>query len=153
MLQPEFDSLPSYSAMLREALSDFLAPGAHSFLQMLADDAVMEFPYAPPGIAGRLEGRAAITAHVNGLGHILTIERMTDLVVYPTTRPGVVVLEFGCLGSGVSTGKPYNQTYISVITLRDGHIVHYRDYWNPLVVLGAMEQGEAAPEAPVGGVN
>lgn len=25
-------------------------------------------------------------------------------------------------------------TYIAVVTVRDGHITSYRDYWNPLAV-------------------
>ncbi len=37
-----------------------------------------------------------------------------------------------------STGKPYLQNYISVIETKDGKIVHYKDYWNPLVVLAAL---------------
>ena len=31
-----------------------------------------------------------------------------------------------------ATGAPYEQSYVSVLTVRDGLIVRYRDYWNPL---------------------
>jgi ketosteroid isomerase-like protein len=50
----------------------------------------------------------------------------------------------------VATGAPYNQLYISVVTLRDGRIAHYRDYWNPLVVLTALGGTEAAAAAYAG---
>jgi ketosteroid isomerase-like protein len=42
----------------------------------------------------------------------------------------------------VATGKPYNQRYISVIETREGRIVKYRDYWNPLILLRAMNAQE-----------
>jgi ketosteroid isomerase-like protein len=135
------DLLSGFSALLRASLTD-MAPDAHTFLQMLSEDAVMEFPFAPEGITQRLEGREAVAAHLNALSGILNINGFTAPFVYRDSDKGVTTLEFSCQGSAVQNGKPYNQDYISVITVRDGHIVHYRDYWNPLVVLEAM-----APEA------
>jgi ketosteroid isomerase-like protein len=61
-----------------------------------------------------------------------------------------VIFEFSCSGEGVATGAPYNQLYVSVVTLRDGRIAHYRDYWNPLVVLTALGGTEAAAAAYAG---
>ena len=130
--------MESFSAMLRAALGDLLAPGADSFAEMMASDAVMEFPFAPAGSVTRVEGRAALERYLSGFGEILRIDRMTGPTVHRGREAGVVILEFGCVGSGVQTGAPYNQTYISVITMRDGRIAHYRDYWNPLVVLAAV---------------
>ncbi|TYC52976.1 hypothetical protein FMN50_15435 [Rhodobacterales bacterium] len=61
-----------------------------------------------------------------------------------------VVFEFSCQGQGIETGKPYDQDYISVVTLRDGRVCHYRDYWNPLVALHALGGAEAAAAAYAG---
>ena len=58
-----------------------------------------------------------------------------------------VIFEFSCAGAGAKTGEPYNQSYISVVTLRDGRIARYRDYWNPLVVVQALGDPEAAAAA------
>jgi uncharacterized protein len=150
MTQSEkIDSLASFSALLRTALEDLLDPTASSFLEMMDVDSVMEFPYAPPGATQRLDGRAALEAHLSGFGEMLKIESMTDLTVHRTHQPGVVILEFGCVGKGVKTGEPYNQRYISVITVRNGRIAHYRDYWNPLVVLSAVGNAEALTTAVV----
>jgi ketosteroid isomerase-like protein len=132
-----YDPLPGFSALLRGALQD-LAPEAHTFLQMLSDDAVMEFPFAPEGITRRLEGRAAVAEHLSSLSGMLDIDSFTSPVVYRDTEKGVTTMEFSCQGRAVQTGKPYSQDYISVITVRDGHIIHYRDYWNALVVLEAL---------------
>lgn len=147
---PDVDPLSSFSAMLRVALNDLLDPAATTFMEMMADDAVMEFPYAPPGLTQRLEGRAALAEYISGLVNIIKVESMTLSVIHHTTQPGVLILEFEGAASSVQTGNLYNQIYISVITLRDGYIVHYRDYWNPLVVLEAAG-GAGAIAAPVPG--
>jgi ketosteroid isomerase-like protein len=53
----------------------------------------------------------------------------------------VVIIEFEGFGRGVGTGEPYDQRYISVIRTNRGRIAHYRDYWNPMVVLRATRGG------------
>ncbi len=153
MTTPESDSLAPFSAMLRAALGDLLAPGATTFVEMMAHDCLMEFPFALPGGVRRLEGRAALAQYIGGLGDIINIERMTLATAHQTMRPGVVILEFEGSGSGVQTGKPYTQNYISVITLRGGHIVHYRDYWNPLVAIEATGGDRAITAALQGEAN
>ena len=130
------DPIPSFSAMLRNALADALAPDATTFLDMLAEDGVMEFPFAPPGMTTRLEGRAALGAHLKMLGGIVAFEAMGAPVVHRASD--VFVLEFEGRGRGLKTGKPYAQSYVSVIRVEGGRITQYRDYWNPLVVLDTM---------------
>lgn len=144
------DSFASFSAMLRQALGDRLAPAAASFVEMMAEDGVMEFPFAPPGQVRRLAGRAAVARHLASLAGLIEFEAMIDLVVHDTRDEGVVVLEFGCKGRGVQTGAPYDQRYVSIITVRDGHIVRYLDYWDPLVVLRALPGADAPAPAPGG---
>ena len=146
-MSTDLDPLPAFSTLLRVALDDLLAPGARSFPEMFAEDGVMEFPFAPPGGVQRLDGRPAVAAYLPRVADAVEIGRFTEPVVHRTQTPGVVVLEFGCEGCGRQTGLPYDQRYVSVITLRDGHISHYRDYWNPLVVLRAMGGEQAVVKA------
>ena len=130
------DAIPHFSSMLRTALGDRLAPGAATFLDMFAEDGVMEFPFAPPGMTARLEGREALAAHLQLLTGMVAFEDMGPPTVH--RAPDVVVLEFEGRGRGLATGTPYVQTYVSVIRIGRGRIVHYRDYWNPLVVLATV---------------
>ncbi len=130
--------LSRFSDMLKAALGPLVDQEASGFLDMMAPDGVMEFPYAPPGGVTRLEGREALAAYLSGYDEILAIGRMTEPTIYRTDNPEVVILEFGCIGHGVKTGRPYNQRYISVVTVRDGKIVRYVDYWNPLIALEAI---------------
>lgn len=68
---------------------------------------------------------------------MIEIDGFQDLVVH-SMESGTFILEFNCTGRGAKTGLPYNQRYISVITLKDGHITRYLDYWNPLILQQAM---------------
>ena len=139
----------SFSDLLRAALGDRLAP-ADSLLAMFAKDVVFEFPYAPTGLPRRLDGIAAIEAHLGKLGPLIDFGPM---ILGPVHGAGeTVIFEFSCTGQGVRTGAPYDQEYISVVTLRDGRIARYRDYWNPTVVLAALGGQEAVAAAYAEGV-
>lgn len=143
------DEMQSFSAMLRIGLGQKLDRDAHSFVEMVADDVVMEFPYAPSGMVSRLEGKTAIAKHLESLGGMLQFDGMSEPMVHASTDPDLVILEFEGFGKGVETGEAYDQRYISVIRLRNGKIVHYRDYWNPLVVLRAL-RGSKIVDALIG---
>ena len=132
------DTVPQFSALLRDVLNESLVPEATSFVEMMADDGVMEFPFAPPGLTTRLDGRAAVAAHLASLDGLIAFDAMAVRSVHRTTDPAVTVIEFEASGRGLTTGRPYEQFYISVITVRQGRIALYRDYWNPLAVLDAM---------------
>ncbi|WP_420606513.1 nuclear transport factor 2 family protein [Novosphingopyxis sp.] len=140
------DSVESFSKMLSKALGARINADVSTFLEMVADDGVMEFPYSPPGMTKRLDGRAAVAKHLEHLGNLIAIERMGEPIVHPTTDPEVVIIEFDGFGRGVDTGEPYNQSFVSVIRTKGGRIIHYRDYWNPLVVMRAIK-GAAAVDA------
>lgn len=134
---PEAAKLTSFTAMLRAALGDRLAPGAGSFAEMFADDGVFEFPYAPPGLAKAARGRAEIDRHLASLGDF-ALDEIAPPIVRPVEGGRDVVIEFEARGHNTRTGAPYDQRYISVVETRDGRIARYRDYWNPLVVLSAF---------------
>jgi ketosteroid isomerase-like protein len=146
------DTVQSFSAMLRRALGDRIDRDANSFVEMMAENGVMEFPYAPIGLPARLDGRAAIARHLENVGGMIAFDRMGEPTIHPSTDPDVVIIEFAGFGRGVTTGEPYDQSYISVICTAGGRIVHYRDYWNPLVLLHAT-RGTALVDSLVTGTS
>jgi uncharacterized protein len=109
-----------------------LAKDMAGFVGLYAEDAVMEFPFAPPGRPGRLEGRAEVHEYLAGYPDQLDVREIGHTIVHRTDDPRVVVTEFSAEGVVVATGKPYATRYIAVLTVRDGQITHHRDYWNPL---------------------
>ncbi len=111
-----------------------LDPAAETFVQMFAENGVMEFPFAIPN-SRRVEGREALAAHLEFLAGRIEFLSVSDLVRHETGDPEVFILEFAGSGRAVATGEPFEQRYVSVIRLRDGHIIHYNDYWNPIAAL------------------
>lgn len=53
------------------------------------------------------------------------------------TDPSVACVELSIRGTMAGSGAPYNQRYVVIFETQDGLIKHYREYWNPLVVMNA----------------
>ena len=124
----------AFTAMLKAALEDVADQTAEGLMELMSEDAVMEFPYAPPGRPKQVVGRAALDQYLRRIEGLFTIESHTEPIVHRTTDPNVVILEYSIHARVNSNGQPYDQTYISVITLKDKKIVHFKDYWNPLAI-------------------
>lgn len=72
--------------------------------------------------------------------------------MHRTIDPDVAIVEVEGFGVGLPTGEPYEQRYVCVITTRNGRIVRYKDYWNPVVFLRAL-QGSAKVDALIDGAG
>ena len=137
-------SFESFSDLLRCALGRALTP-AETFLDMFTDDILFEFPYAPDGLPTRVVGHKALSDHLAKISPLLEFGLLHLDAVHPSGA--TVVFEFHCWGRGRHNDLPYDQSYISVVTLRDGKIARYRDYWNPTIVLSALGGTDAAAVA------
>lgn len=131
------DQFPSLSALLREGLGEALQPTGDSFLDLMTDDIDFEFPFFVPGGIKKIEGKQALAEYLPKVGELFTIESMTldRSILSNNGKHGV--LEFTSKAHANDTHRRYDQTYISVVDIRDGLISRYRDYWNPLIVLSA----------------
>lgn len=103
-----------------------------AMVDLCTDDVVFEFPFAPPGRPARVEGKGALTKYLKALSRQIRLEGVSNLEVHETAKPDVAIIEMTMTGTVAATGEPMEQSYISVLTSRDGLIAHYRDYWNPL---------------------
>ena len=111
---------------------DNLVTSKHSALmEMLTEDAVMEFPYAPPTRPARLVGKPEIVRFFAGFGDFLVLDAVHLVAAHPTTDPDIAVVEMEGRGKYAQTRRPYFQKYVSVLTFRGGRIAHWKDYWNP----------------------
>ncbi len=140
------ETKPNFTSVMRDALGDRIDAAAVTFVDMMADDFVMEFPFARPGMQTRIEGRSAVLAYLMTVGQGVSIDSVSNVVVHDTADPEVVIVEFEGHGRSVKTGEAYEPRYISVIRTRGGRMVHYRDYWNPLAGLKA-QLGSAVVDA------
>ncbi|MBL6276558.1 nuclear transport factor 2 family protein [Micromonospora fiedleri] len=131
-------------AIFRRATDRLLTHDMAGFTALYADDAIMEFPFAPPGWPQRLEGRKAVEAYLDGYTDRLDVQRVHDVVVHETTDPDVIVAEMAISGRMVANGEPYTVRYVAVLTIAGGLIRHYRDYWNPLILTETMMETEVS---------
>jgi ketosteroid isomerase-like protein len=128
--------------LVERALDLLLRHDMAAFAGLWAEDGVLEFPFAQPGSPQRIEGRLAVQEYLRDYPDLLDVREIPERAVHRTEDPEVVVVEFTVDGAVVATGKPYTMRYIAVITVRDGEIRHYRDYWSPAaaaeIVTGAL---------------
>jgi ketosteroid isomerase-like protein len=106
------------------------------FADLFAADGVLAYPFALPGQPEELAGREMIRAYFGDLDRAREMMRMdgVDLVVRETDDPEVVVTEITHHGWSHAANAPYRQIALGVIRVRDGHIVRYDDYMNPIAV-------------------
>lgn len=113
------------------------------WIDLWAEDGVLEFPFAPPGRRSRYVGKTEILAYMKPLGGRMKSEGVEYYRVHPMLEPRNTCFEVGLKGQITETGATYVQKYISIVETRDGKIVLYREYWNPLVSIDANGGREA----------
>jgi len=143
MQDGDFEALGPFFDAIGRMTEEFVDGG--DFFAKLADDCVWEYGFVFAGTVGRVEGRDAIREHFRGYHHILWLDAIDHEIVHPT--PDGLVLEYRSRGRGTQTGRPYNNQYISVLTIRDRKIVHWRDYSNKLAVLETVGEISAVASA------
>ncbi|MFB7498806.1 nuclear transport factor 2 family protein [Streptomyces sp. NPDC056161] len=121
--------------LYRHSLQLLLDKDVPAWVGLWADDGVMEFPFAPAGWPARLEGKEAVAAYMRHYPDHIDLHDFPELRIHRTTEPDTIVAEMRGTGLLVESGRPYDMTYIAVVTVRDGRFTSYRDYWNPLTVL------------------
>jgi ketosteroid isomerase-like protein len=64
--------------------------------------------------------------------------------LYQTQDPEVVIVEMRTKGTVTTTGRPFTATSIQILRIREGHIVLFRDFADPLAledVIGDLRPG------------
>ncbi|KAB8332166.1 nuclear transport factor 2 family protein [Scytonema tolypothrichoides VB-61278] len=103
------------------------------WLKLWADDGVQDMPYSPAGFPKRVEGKAAVAKHYSALPTSVGRMVFPDLRIYPTTDPNTFFVEFRGEIEVLATKKPYNNTYAGLFKFRDGKVVLFREYYDPIV--------------------
>jgi uncharacterized protein len=98
-----------------------------------AERFVIEMPFAGGLAPDRMETtreefRARVTAGLAARRYT----RAVDVHIHETADPEVVVVEYRLEGRKVADESPFSLPFVMVVTVRDGLIVHSRDYSNPI---------------------
>jgi ketosteroid isomerase-like protein len=114
-----------------------LVDGKHYF-DAFAEDAVFESRYNFAGWPTTIRGRANLMASLSGYGKTIKLHSGDALVVHHSRDNRVVILEYEVHGKILSSGAPYDNRFISVITIERRKIVHWRDYMDSLAAWTAL---------------
>ena len=128
---------PSPGAVFAAATAAIMNGDVDGWLAQCRDDVVLEFPYAPTGRPRRVEGKPAADDYLRAVPGQVRFERITRQQIHQTVDPDTAIIEWSVSGHVGATGAPYEMSYVVVLTLVDGLIAVYRDYWNPLTRLDA----------------
>jgi uncharacterized protein len=113
--------------------------GDHYF-DTIADNAVFEYRYIFPGYPQKVNSREAVMELYAGYGNSILLHGADALVVHRSQDPRIVILEYDVHGRIVRTGASYDNRFISVVTIGDRKIVHWRDYMDSLAAMTALRQ-------------
>ena len=121
--------------IIREGLQG-LAEG-EDYFDLLADDVVFDFVISVPGYPKRVEGRQNIIDLYSDYDNFMTVRSADNLMVHRDPAASVVVLEYEVHGESVQAGRPYDNRFASIVTIKDGKVTRWRDYLDPVAVFNA----------------
>ena len=124
--------------LLKRSLDTFLAKDMKGWADLCDENVVAEFPFSPDPATRKLVGRAAVYAYIKDYPKAIDIKAIPKLKIHATDDPNVAIAEWSVSGRVISNGNPYELSYATVVTFRNGLIVNYREYWNPQAFMAAM---------------
>lgn len=127
------DPASTDAALVQSVLAAFVAKDADQLLALCTPDVVFEFPFlgltvSPADLDRKVMRTLAV---MDGLGFF-------DLTVEPLARPGWHLARYRAEATVATTGKNYQQTYITLVGTRDGLVTHFVEHFNTAAFMAAM---------------
>ena len=119
---------------------EYLSAGQiKEWVDLFIEDGVLEFPYGPADFPKLVQGKTDLYGYMKNFPEHFKV-KFKNLRFHSTEEPTLVIAEFESSGYAISTGNPYLQKYISVVTTdTEGKIIKYVDFWNPMVAIEAID--------------
>ncbi|MET8799543.1 nuclear transport factor 2 family protein [Nocardia sp. NPDC004568] len=119
-----------------------LDKSADDLADLYAVDAVHEFPFSFPGMPERYQGREEVRAGYRAAWDASPAQprEIREAVIHESTDREVIVVEQVVSGTVTTTGGSFAIPGLLVIRVRNGRIVHVRDYMDGLGAARAMER-------------
>jgi ketosteroid isomerase-like protein len=133
---PLHEALNPFFALMMKGLKDFV-DGDHYF-DTIADDAEFELLYRFPGWPEKIRGRENLVDLYSGYGDNIRVHKGDNLVVHYDKENSVVILEYQVHGKILRTGAAYDNRFVSIVTIKNRKIVHWRDYMDSLAAWQAL---------------
>ena len=104
----------------------------------IAADATWAFPTAPAGAPAEVTGKADNRAFFEALRPVWTAFRLTRREVCPLAGdPERVIAHYASEGTLID-GSPYANTYLCLVRVRNGQIVHWTEFCDPAPLARAV---------------
>ncbi|GLX93908.1 nuclear transport factor 2 family protein [Herbidospora sp. NBRC 101105] len=109
---------------------------------LLAEDVVIETPFAAPGHPTRTEGKRRVLEFTQAgrAAFPVRFDDCREVVVHETADPEVIVVEYELVGTHTTTGVTASAPFIGVLRTRDGKLAHWREYQHTLAIAQAVGQ-------------
>jgi ketosteroid isomerase-like protein len=131
-----FEALNPFFGVVMEGIRE-LVDGKHYF-DAFAEDAIFESRYHFPGWPVTIQGRANLMAALSGYGKTIELHSGDALLVHRSQDSRVVILEYEVHGRILSSGTGCDNRFISVVTIENRKIIHWRDYMDSLAAWRAL---------------
>lgn len=130
----------------REVVERFLAAALDHSGEKLADlyddQVVIEMPFAPPGFPRRTQiSSAELRTRLKGGAAARVYTEIDGVVIHETTDPEVIIVEYSVHGHRTADDGKFVLSYVNIMTIRDGKIVHSKDHSDPInaaIALGML---------------
>ncbi|MFF4213917.1 nuclear transport factor 2 family protein [Streptomyces sp. NPDC001796] len=124
-------------ARYRRAVLD---KSADDLADLYSADAVHEFPFLFPGMPARYHGREEVRAGYRAAWGASPAQpqQIREVAVHQSTDREVIIVEQIVTGAIATTGGRFEFPGLLVMRIRNGLIVHVRDYMDGLGVAHAM---------------
>jgi uncharacterized protein len=110
-----FGANSPFFLIVKEGLAGLV--DGEDYFDLLAEDVVFEYVISVPGYPRRVEGRQGIVDLYRGYGDYIDLRSADNLRVHRDRETPVVVLEYEVHGKSVQTGRPYDNRFVSIVTV------------------------------------
>ncbi|MEU5963382.1 nuclear transport factor 2 family protein [Micromonospora parva] len=113
---------------------------------MLADDVVIETPFAAPDHPTRTEGKQRVLEYTRASQAAFPVrfDDCRNVVVHETADPETIVIEYELVGTHTATGVTASAPFIAVMRTRGGKLAHWREYQHTLAIAQAIGQAQGS---------
>ena len=130
----DFKALDPFFRIIEEGL-DGIADGGH-FFDLLAEDVIFDYIITTPGHPRHVEGRKAVAELYRPYGTMIVLDRCPRGPSRHQDRSRGARVRLR--RPSRSDRGPYTNRYISVLTITDRKVTHWRDYLDPVAVFDAL---------------
>lgn len=128
----------SAAQLLKRCLDTFMDRDIKGWAELCDERVVVAFPLVPDAASRKMGGQAAIHENLKNYPNVIDIQSTPTQKINATDDPNMAIAEWSVPGWVIRNGNPYKMSYAAFLTFRNGLIVNYREYWNPMAFVAAM---------------